>query len=371
MLQIPTEEELFERLVSHHLEIAGPMDVSEGSISYDFLKPYSLELAEAYRYNLALWYALSIDYAEDENLDLAVGVSGITRKTAVKARTPGADLKLTGSTGQQFIKGIRFMTEGATPLFFVLKETVIADSVGVAFGILEAEAAGIAGEIPAGTKLLPVGTVVGLKQIELLSPLQGGADRESDDDLRERCRQKRRRQATSGNGAHYLEWALEVSGVRSARVFENQDGPNTVRVVLLGQDGQPPDAATVDKARAHILSKRPLGPGDDGIFVVPATPLFVDIAAAVKLSQSSTAVDAKTEYEPLVVDYFQDLMDDETITQSAGSVEIVIAKVEALLFSVRGVKDCTGLTLNGIATNLPINPNEIPVLRGVSLEVVV
>jgi uncharacterized phage protein gp47/JayE len=367
MIQIPTEEEIFNRLVSKYLTVAGPMNVDEGSIPYDFLKPTSMELAEAYRYILALYYALWVEYAEGENLDLAVSVQGIVRKMATKAMLPEPKLKLVGRSTDIIRVGTRFMTEGTNPLFFVLLEDVRLDGLGVGYGLLEAEEAGQNGNLKAGTKLLPVQTINGLQSVELLADLEGGADDESDEDLRNRYWQKVRRRATSGNAAHYVEWALEVPGVTGARVYENLDGPNTIRVVLLGQNGLPPDATIVASARAHILSQRPLGPGDDGIFVVAATPKTFDFYAKVKLAKSFSIPEVQASYSASLSEYFIDLLES---TDAAETTRTVIwTKAGALLYGAKGVEDYSDLTINGTAGNVSFEADEIPVLGTITLEV--
>lgn len=367
MLQIPTEDEIFERLVTRYLEIAGPMNVTEGTIPYDFLKPTSMEIAEAYQFVRALYYALWVDYAEGENLDLAVSVIGIERKQATMAKLKEPKLKFIGSPGLSIQAGTRFMTEGTTPLFFVVPENVTLDSSGVGYGYLDAEKPGSQGNIPAGTRLLPVKTIDGLEAVELLAGLEGGADTESDADLRDRYKQKVRRRATSGNAAHYVEWALEVPGVTAARVFENLDGPNTVRVVLLGQNGMPPDSTIVDAARAHILAQRPLGPGDDGIFVFPASQKSFDFFARVKLAKGFKIEDTISQYREVLNGYLLDLLEPDQ--QDGTTKEIVWTKAGALLHAVKGVEDYRDLTINGVAANGTFGPDEVPVLGTVTLEV--
>jgi uncharacterized phage protein gp47/JayE len=367
MIEIPTEEEIFSRLISNYLAIAGPMNVDEGSISYDFLKPTAMEITETYRFIKALYYALWVDYAEGENLDLAVSVVGIERKLATKAVLKESKFKVVGMPGGIIEAGTRFMTEGVVPLFFIVPNMIELDENGVGWGVLEAEKEGFQGNIKAGTTLLPVMTINGLQSVELLADLEGGTDTESDDDLRDRYKIRVRRRATSGNAAHYLQWALEVPGVTAARIFENVDGPNTVRIVLLGQNGMPPDSTVVEAARAHILAQRPLGPGDDGIFVLAAVPKIFDFSSKVKLSKGYTLEEISELYQSAIKNYFTELVEDNA--ESKAEITIVRTKIGALLHGVRGVEDYDELTINGQAANQTVASHEIPVVGTVTLEV--
>ncbi|MGG1662876.1 baseplate J/gp47 family protein [Brevibacillus sp. NRS-1366] len=367
MIQIPTEEEIYNRLINRYLGITGPMNVDEGSIPYDFLKPTSMEIAEAYQFVLALYYALWVEFADGDNLDLAVSTQGIVRKLATLAKLPTPQLKLVGLSVDIIRAGTRFMTEGTSPMFFVVPEDVRLDGLGNGLGLLVAEEAGQQGNLKAGTKLLPVSTINGLQSVELLADLEGGTDKETDADLRNRYWQKVRRRATSGNAAHYIEWALEVSGVTEARAFENLDGPNTVRVVLLGQNGQPPDSTIVAATRAHILSQRPLGPGDDGIFVMAATPKSFDFYSKVKLLKNFELEDVTPAYKTALGEYLSDLL--ESTDADDTTRPIVWTKTGALLLGTKGVEDYSNLTINGEAVNSTFGPDEVPVLGAVTLEV--
>ncbi len=369
MIAIPTEEEIFNRLITNYLAITGPMNVDEGTIPYDFLKPVSLEFYYAYQFIQALYYALWVEYAEGENLDLAVSVAGIERKLATKAQLTLPQLKFVGIPNSEIRAGTRFMTEGISPLFFVVPETVVLDSNGVGFGLLEAEQAGAAWKITAGTTLLPVNTINGLQSVELLGNLEGGTDDESDEELRNRYWQKVRRRATSGNAAHYIEWALEVPGVAAARVFENVDGPNTVRVVLLGQNGTSPDSTIVENARRHILSQRPLGPGDDGIFVMAALPKVFNFYSKVRLLKNYSMEEVTAAYKKALQSYFTELLEYDDVEMASRT--IIRTKTGALLHSVSGVEDYDELTINGEMTNQTIDSFEIPVVGTVTLEVMI
>lgn len=367
MIKIPTEDEIFTRLISNYLSIAGPMNVEEGSIPYDFLKPTSMEIAEAYRFVLALYYALWVEYAADENLDLAVSTQGIVRKLATKAVLPSPKLKLVGVSVDIIRAGTRFMTEGTAPLFFVIPEDVRLNGLGNGLGVLVAEEPGQQGNLKAGTKLLPVSTINGLQSVELLADLEGGTDKETDDELRNRYWQKVRRRATSGNAAHYIEWALEVPGITAARVFENLDGPNTVRVVLLGQNGLPPDSTIVDAARVHILSQRPLGPGDDGIIVVAAVPKVFNFYSTVKVSKNFLITEVTESYKTALTEYLSDIVESTDAEETTRS--IVWTKAGALLLGIKGVEDYGGLTINDAVGNATFDSDEVPVLGTVTLEV--
>ena len=85
---------------------------------------------------------------------------------------------------------------------------------------------------------------------------------------------------TSGNEAHYREWALECDGVGACKVTRLWAGPGTVRVLLVDYERQPVDEAVVERVAAHIEGKRPVGAD---VTVISAAGTAIDVAATVVL----------------------------------------------------------------------------------------
>lgn len=94
---------------------------------------------------------------------------------------------------------------------------------------------------------------------------------------------------TSGNEAHYKEWALSVNGVGAVRVTPLWRGPGTVLVLIAGFDRRPVDDAIVADCAKHIQTQRPVGAD---VTVASAVAVEVDARVVLTSSASLSAVEA-------------------------------------------------------------------------------
>ncbi len=91
--------------------------------------------------------------------------------------------------------------------------------------------------------------------------ISGGAEAESDDDLRRRLIKRIQGSAQGGADYDYETWALEVPGVTRAWVLPLHYGLGTVAVAVVndnGSNGIIPDAALLARVSAHIEQVRPV-----------------------------------------------------------------------------------------------------------------
>lgn len=165
----------------------------------------------------------------------------------------------------------------------------------------QAEAAGAdynisnAATLTLGTPILPGVTVTNPP-----APSTGtwlttqGVDAESDDALKERCRN---RWATLGSGspaAAYKLWATTVVGVTRVLVRADPGSPGNVNVVVAGPAG-PVSSAIVDAVRDYLTPRVPLCSTFDVASAVAATvPLTATVTAlASRRSEVEAAVPAR------------------------------------------------------------------------------
>ncbi|HZG79955.1 MAG TPA: baseplate J/gp47 family protein, partial [Brevibacillus sp.] len=117
---------------------------------------------------------------------------------------------------------------------------------------VEAVIAGARGNVPANTiTLFPV-TLAGFTAVTNPIPTIDGFDAESDTDLLKRYYERIRTPATSGNKAHYKNWAKDVPGVGDARIISLWKGDNTVKVVIIDSDKKPASPAVVKAVQDYI-----------------------------------------------------------------------------------------------------------------------
>lgn len=341
--------------------IPDELDKREGSIIYDALAPAAYEFASLYS-NLAEAYADSfVATATGQALDMRGAEMGITRREAVKAVRLG---KFYDAEGQGFKIGedLRFSTLDGdnSRTFTVLREL----EPGVYY--LEDTEGGAAGNSYIG-ELLPTQYVDGLARAELIGdPIIDGSDAESDEEYRARYLYKIKNEPCNGNTWQYLQWALEYPGIGKAKVFPLWDGPNTVKVSVLGTDDMPCSPALLADFQAY------LDPGSQGLgngvapigsrVTVSTVELFdVTVSCSVQLSPDTEEQHILALMAQAVRDYFNDI--------SYKKEKVYYMEVGAALLSVEGVFAISDLKINNNTVDIAFAPEERPILSDFRAEV--
>ncbi|MGA3798389.1 baseplate J/gp47 family protein [Pseudomonas fluorescens] len=124
-----------------------------------------------------------------------------------------------------------------------------------------AEAVGSLGNIEAGS-LTAVTPVMGVNATASIGPdgIVGGTEEEALEALRARVQAAFKNPSKVGNGADFVEWALEVPGVTRAWALPRWMGPGTFGLAFV-RDGDPdliPTPVQVAEVQAYLEQKRPV-----------------------------------------------------------------------------------------------------------------
>lgn len=338
--------------------VSDTYDKRSGSFVYDTLKPAAEQFEKTDASIQVVKDKLDIEnLSGDELAQRVYERTGIERKSATYAI--GA-VTLVG-TG---VVGVGDLFETAGGIQFRSKESKsIAVSGSVA---IEAVAAGSDGNVPANTiTLFPV-TIPGFTSVNNSAPTIDGFEAEFDADLLNRYYDHIRTPATSGNKAHYKNWAKEVSGVGDARVIPLWQGDNTVKVVIIDSDKKPASAAVVTAVQNHI-DPEVTGAGEGeaplGAFatVVSATGVSLNVTVNIALSDGHTLQQATDSISSNLTQYLKDIAFIESI--------VSYAKVGATILESDGVEDYSALQVNGGITNVTIGNEQVAILGMVTINV--
>ena len=342
-----TKEAIQQRMLD-----ATPADIDKrpGSITFDLTGPTAIEAETLYIELDTFSDKAFADTAYDEWLDKRAAEVDITRKPAVRA---SGYVTFTGEEGTPIPKGSEVSTDGEAPIYFATTEDATITG-GIATVAVEAKLAGASGNVGPGAIRLTTGNITGITSVTNAAEFDGGVDRESDDSLRKRYFERVRRPITSGNVYHYRQWALEVVGVRDVRVYPVWNGPLTVKVVVLADDGVP-SQALIDATKAHIESVRPIGAD---VTVVGAIDFGINVAATLYLIEGADLDAVKAEIGAQIDEYFRELAFEDPIVR--------ISAIQRILLDSPSVVDYANLTLNGGTGNIEITGDAIPVLRTVN-----
>lgn len=326
------------------------LETVEGGWLSDMAAPVALELWKLYQAMNALFAMVYVDETSGPYIDMQAGLFGITRKAGTAAVCTAA---LTGVAGAVIPAGTRFLTPSG--LGYTLDEAVALDSGGTGTGSLTAETVGEAYNVPAGTMAPAGGAIQGLTACAN-GKAQGGTEAERDEALLSRYLERLRTPATSGNPAHYRQWALEVSGVGDARVTRTPAGPGTVGVLIVDGDRQPVDASVVTACAAHIEEMRPIGAA---VTVTSAEGVAVAVAAAVDIDGSTTKEAVRAALERSLGEYLKGV--------ALNSQTVLYNRIAFLLMDIDGVGDYSGLTVNGGTGNVSLTAAQVPVMGTVTI----
>lgn len=346
---------LFENLTPETIleRVLGRMDTDlqtrEGSYAYDQAAPMCMELWQMYTTLEELVEAFYINEHSGPYLDAHAKLFAMTRREGTKA---ACTITMEGEAGTVVPAGTGFFSESGLE-FGLAGDVALADGRGR--GLLRAARVGQAYNVPAGSVTQILRSVRGLRSFAC-EEATGGTDPESDEALFARIDERRKRPPTSGNPDHYRQWALSVDGVGDVRVTRVWRGPGTVKVLICGYDRLPVDDAVVERCAAYIETQRPIGAQ---VTVVSAQAWPIRIAARLVLLGSVARAAVEEELRRLVAQYLAEAAFHEYV--------IYAHRVGALLMSIDGVVDYSGLTINGQEGNLTLDSDSVPVLEGVEL----
>jgi len=369
------EAKTYDALLAEVLAAApAGIDTRQGSIFYDAVSGILLQIAKMYADLDQIFELVFIITASGEYLDLRANEYGLSRKPAGKAV-----FSLT-YTGTQPPVGARFF-HGDTRLYFV----VTADGEGNLY--LTAEVAGTGpDEIEVGDPAVPVNTIDGLTAASFGAVYRGGSAEESDDDLRERIQNKISGPAENGNKQHYKLWCESRANVAMARITPLWNGPNTVKAVLIGNDGLGCDSDTVADVQEYVdpndagttvtIDGKTYNVGDglgEGVAnlgahftAVAASNVLIAVSFTAELATGATVDDAKSEAATAITKYFKDLVLEN---DDPANIVIRVSAIGAVIAGLESVLDYSNLTLNGATSNISPDADEVPKLNGVTVNV--
>lgn len=325
------------------------IDKREGSVLSDLASANAMSLARAY---LDMEDIMSIGFIQegfDGFLDKRVGEFGIYRKPGQKSV---GKIVVQGEEGASISVGTIISCGN---LQYVLLNEVVLPNEDI--GYLEAL------EVGSKYNVLPnsIFTAQNIsKDIHLMTneeEFKLGIDIESDDELRARFLKVVNNPSTSGNKAHYEEWALQVNGVNKAIVYPLWNGNGTVKVMVIGNDGKPVDEEVMKDVTEHIESMKPIG---CELTVTTPTLLNLNISASIEIHEGYTLDEVIDTFKNNLEIYLKTVVD-----------EIVYTKIFGVLANTLGVDDFTDLKINNSIENIVISEDSIPSIGDIGFEEVI
>lgn len=322
---------------------------NEGSMINSMVSAISVEEAKLYIDMMNLFKLAFIEEGYYDYLDKRVNEFGIYRKNGEFAT---GEVEFKGSVGTRIDNGSIIRINGLD--YSVIKDIVISETIEDNKSPIQANEVGVKYNVPTGSVFLMVEEITGLESVVATTEIEGGIDRENDEELRERFYETQRNHATSGNIAHYQQWAKEVDGVYGAKVTPLWAGPGTVKVAILGKGNKPCTESIIKNCKEYIDTVRPIG---STITVVTPTILNINILANVEIFTAFSLEEAKADINVKIDDYLQNAID-----------EVVYSKIYSIIAGCEAIKDITNLKINGSSSNIKFNDEQLPTLELLDLQ---
>ena len=346
MFSNQTYENIRQRILDN---ISIDIDKREGSFTSNMVSALAEELAKAY---INMSDILSLGFIEDTfdtYLDKRVSEFGVYRKQGSKAI---GEIKVEGKEGAIITNGTLIK---ANDLYFTVLNDIELPIDNILY--VEANEVGYKYNLLANTEFELVEKNDKVTKLINESNFTKGVDIESDEELRKRFVKVVNNPSTSGNKAHYEEWALEVDGVGRAIVYPLWNGNGTVKVMIIGNDNKPVNEDIINNCKLHIEENMPIG---CQLTVTTPTNLDATIVATIELKEGYEIEEVKQEFEAKINEYLKSVTN-----------EFTYSKVYGLLANIIGIEDIGTLTINGGNSNITISEDKIINISEINISEVV
>lgn len=330
----------------------------EGSDIHNVQAPVSIELSNT---KLQLDEVLKKVFASTaykngygEWLEIRCSEFGIERKAGAKA---SGYITFNGQAGATILADTIVTTQTGLRYFTIDSAIIPNGSTSVKVKVTAENIGSTYNKIANTIIYLPI-KLINITGITNEEAFTNGYDIESDEALYQRYSIKVQTPSTSGNKYHYINWALEVTGVGSTKVYplwdtnNGMNGNGTVKVVIANSDKRAASQELIDSVFSHIEDERPIGAT---VTVVSVTEKPISVIANIQISLSTTLDIVQSSFTTALENYLKDTFN---------STKVSIMKIGSLLLDVDGVLDVdySSIKLNNTADNVVLGNDEIAVL---------
>lgn len=340
--------------------VSSDINKSEGSLIYDALSPTSMEIVKQETKLDELANKFDLSNLSGDELQLRIyQQTGMTRKAATYAN---GEVVITGN-GTMSVDDL-VQTPGGIR-YKCLVDQFVSGSENIA---VQAVVAGSSGMIPANQiTQFPI-AIAGLVSVTNPEPTQDGFDAESDASLLQRYYDSIQKPATGGNIAQFTALIKNYAGVGDVKVYPTWAGNNTVKLVIIDANKQPPSADLVAEAQGYMdpgVAGLGLGVAPFGAFttVEGAAGKIINVSLNAVKDANYTDEQRLTNMQTNLNAYFK------LIAYKEGAVSY--AKIGAAILDSAGILDYSNLLLNAGTANIPLSYTseltEAPVLGVVNI----
>lgn len=380
--------------------VSDDFDKREGSVIYDAIAPVALELANFY---------INLDMIVDEVFADSASYYYLIKRAAERGIFPKEE---TYAVGKMIVTPVDTVVKAGDRFNLDELNYAIVEPIESEQGAykIQCETAGTIGNQQLG-ELIPIEYIEGLETAELTEILIPGEDEEDVEIFRERYFASFQSEAYGGNKADYIEKINAIDGVGGCKVKRSWEGgyapssliPNatvtewfnnqsestvgeevynwlkavygaavqglltvggTISVVIITSDFKKPSSVLVDTVQQVLDPTASTGEGDGlapighVVNVVGVGEIVVNISTSITYDTGYIFEGLKESIEGTIDAYLREL---KQTWASNDNLIVRISKIESLLLDLEGIIDIADTKINGIAENLIVDSDYIPV----------
>ena len=350
MYESMTSDVILDKLLSN---VPDSIDKREGSVIYDALAPCSIELAQMY---------IELDVILNQTFADTATRTYLIKRCAERGITPYAAtyVIVKAQFNIEVPIGSRFTHNNYS---YKVTEK-ISDRVYK----LQCETVGSSPNGLIGT-LIPVDYIEGLTSAVITEILIPGEDEEETETLRARYYNSLSSQSYGGNKADYIEKTNSLDGVGGTKVYPVWNGGGTVKLVIIDSNFKKPTTTLINTVQTVI---DPITNSGEGVGLAPightvtvasVEETTVNISTVITYQEGWNFEACKTYITNIVNEYFAELSKSWA---SENNLIVRISQLETRLLNCAGILDIASTTLNGVAENLVLLANNIPIVGDIN-----
>lgn len=324
----------------------------EGSLVYNALSALAYELEKLYiqaDYILNQYFADTADYEHLVSIAANRGIYPISATAASVAVTADAELPI-GWRGS--LKGYNYFISS------------VIDSENYQY-VATCEETGTGPNELTG-KLIPIDYVDGLTSAVITSVLVAGRDQETQEELYTRYLESFNTEPFGGNIADYKQKVNAFDGIGGCKVYPTWNGVGTVKIVVIGSDyGEVSDYLVAQIQEAAVPTQEGSGYGfatiEHDVTIASVEEVTVNISTSLTYTSGYDWDDVSTQVNAVINTYLTGIAQAWADGTEDTMPIVYVSRIEAAILSVTGIEDVTGTTLNGSASNLQLDSDQIPV----------
>lgn len=371
----------FENLIQSALDkVPETIDKRQGSIIYDALAPACYELADYYMQLYNVYLEVNIDTATGINLEHISANQRISRLQATYAVKKGYFTN-DEDKPMEIPLNSRFSTIGENPINYYVENYHFDEEGRPIPGTydLRCEQLGREGNNYVGA-LLPISFINNLKTATMSDVVISARDKETDDELRQRYKDRLTDKEFAGNIYAYKSFLKEIEGIGYAQIYSVWNGPGTVKCVLADFDFEPISDETIRRVKDIVdpedyeglgVGTAPIG---HTVTISKPTKKILNINAKITLAVGYRLEQIQDRIKAEVETYLTNVKKRWDIQTSNNdySLTVYISQINRAILSVPGVDNVTNTSINGEQQDLTLTETselqEIPFLGEMTYE---